>query len=190
MKDFIDQRFEDHLDVIRRTRVELADRIQEAAELVIECYRQGGGVFLFGNGGSAADAQHIAAELVGRFLNDRPPLKAQALTTDSSIFTSVSNDYSFQDVFARQLEANATEQDLAIGLTTSGNSANVITALAKAREIGMKTIAFTGHGGGKCTELANVLLDVPSRHTPHVQETHVVIYHMICECVEQSLFQA
>jgi D-sedoheptulose 7-phosphate isomerase len=189
MRDLIDQRFDEHLDVIRRTRVELVDRIQEAAELIIECYRAGGGVFLFGNGGSAADAQHIAAELVGRFLTDRPPLKAQALTTDTSIFTSIGNDYSFDSVFARHLEANATQCDLAVGLTTSGNSPNVVAALTKAREIGMKTIAFTGHGGGKCTELADVLLDVPSRHTPHIQETHAVIYHVICEWVEQNLFK-
>lgn len=190
MKELIDQRFDDHLDVIRRAHVELADRIQEAAKLIIDSYRAGGGVFLFGNGGSAADAQHIAGELVGRFLKERPPLKAQALSTDTSVLTSLSNDYAFETVFVRQLEANAREGDVAIGLTTSGNSTNVIAALAKAREMGLKTIAFTGHGGGQCTKSADVLLDVPSRHTPHVQEAHMVIYHMICEFVEQTLSES
>ena len=190
MKELIDQRFDDHLDVIRRTRVELADRIHKAAKLIVEAYRADGGVFLFGNGGSAADAQHIAGELVGRFLKDRPPLKAQALSTDTSVLTCLSNDYTFDSIFVRQLQANARKGDVAIGLTTSGNSTNVVAALAKAREMGLKTIAFTGHGGGQCAEVADVVLDVPSRHTPHVQEAHTVIYHIICEWVEQTLMDS
>ena len=144
-------------------------------------------MFLFGNGGSAADAQHIAGELVGRFLLERPAIRAVALTTDTSVLTSLANDYEFDRVFSRQLEALAGEGDVAVGLTTSGDSASVVAALAAARRIGMKTVALTGEGGGRCAELADCLLDVPSRQTPRIQEAHTVIYHVLCELVESAL---
>jgi D-sedoheptulose 7-phosphate isomerase len=189
MNTVIDKRFEGHAETIRATREHLADRIAQAATLIVESCRAGGGVLVFGNGGSAADAQHIAGELVGRFLVERKPIKAQALSTDSSVLTCLANDYGFDHVFARQIEANATAGDVAIGLTTSGNSANVVNALAQAGKMGVKTIALTGKGGGRCADLADVLLDVPSTHPPHVQEAHALIYHILCELVENAIAQ-
>ena len=186
MNNTIRERFAETAGLLGETVEHLADRIAAAADLIIAAYKAGGCVFAFGNGGSAADAQHIASELVGRFLRERKGLRAQALTTDTSILTSVGNDYGFETVFARQLEACAAAGDVAIALTTSGNSPNVLAALVKAREIGMETIALTGAGGGKCAALADVLLDVPSDRTPRVQEAHAVIYHVLCELVENA----
>ncbi|MBN1942995.1 MAG: SIS domain-containing protein [Phycisphaerae bacterium] len=187
MREAIDRRFAEHAEVLRATREHLAGRIDAAAAMIVESYRAGGGVFLFGNGGSAADAQHVAGELVGRFLLNRPALKAQALSTDTSILTCLANDFSFETIFARQLEANARPGDVAVGFTTSGNSANVVAALEYARAHGLKTIAFTGAGGGKCTALADVLFDVPSTVTARVQEAGQVIYHILCEIVEAEM---
>ena len=184
MHEAIERRFTEHAEVLQATREKLADRIDAAAALIVESYRAGGGVFLFGNGGSAADALHIAGELVGRFLIDRPALKAQALSTDTSILTCLANDFSYDQVFARQLEANAKAGDVAVGFTTSGNSENVVAALKYARENGMKTVAFTGESGGACAKLADVLFDIPSKVTARVQEAGQLIYHILCEIVE------
>jgi D-sedoheptulose 7-phosphate isomerase len=187
MHEAIERRFAEHAEVLQATREKLAERIDAAAAIMIESYRNGGGVFLFGNGGSAADAQHVAGELVGRFLIDRPALKAQALSTDTSILTCLANDFSFEMIFARQLEANAKAGDVAVGFTTSGNSANVVAGLQYARENGIKTIAFTGTDGGTCAELADVLFDIPSKVTARVQEIGQVIYHILCEIVEAEM---
>lgn len=187
MIEEIRQRFADSIRVTAAAGEALAEPIARAVGIVVDCYRGGGGVFLFGNGGSAADAQHIAGELVGRFLAERRALKAQALTTDTSILTALANDYDFEAVFVRQLEAQAAAGDVAIALSTSGNSANVVAALKRAREMGLKTIALTGAGGGRCAALADVLLAVPETLTPRVQEAHVVIYHVLCELVEQAV---
>ena len=187
MIDEIRRRFEHSVRVTAAAGEALAGRIAQAVEMLVACFRAGGGVFLFGNGGSAADAQHIAGELVGRFLKERRALKAQALTTDASVLTSIANDYDFQRVFVRQLEALARPGDVAVGLTTSGNSPNVLAALRWARGAGLRTIALTGAGGGRCAELADVLLDVPETLTPRVQEAHVVVYHVLCEFVEAAL---
>ncbi|NQU76603.1 MAG: SIS domain-containing protein [Planctomycetes bacterium] len=187
MQQEIRRRFEESIETKRRALEHLSDRIAEAVNIITAAYDAGGGVFLFGNGGSAADAQHVAGELVGRFLVDRRALKAQALTTDTSILTCLANDFDFEMIFARQLEACAAAGDVAIGLTTSGNSPNVVAGLKRAREMGMKTIAFTGEGGGKCAGLADVLIDVPTRQTPRVQETHMLVYHIICELVERAM---
>jgi D-sedoheptulose 7-phosphate isomerase len=178
--------FDDSVRVTAAAGEKLAEPIARAVELMVACYRAGGGVFIFGNGGSAADAQHIVGELVGRFLKERRGLKAQALTTDSSVLTSVGNDYGFEAVFARQLAANAAAGDVAIGISTSGDSPNVVAALRTARRMGLKTIALTGAGGGRCAEFADVLLDVPETLTPRVQEAHAVVYHVICELVERA----
>ncbi|MGB2824062.1 MAG: SIS domain-containing protein [Phycisphaerae bacterium] len=178
--------FDDSVRVTAAAGEKLAEPIARAVELMVACYRAGGGVFVFGNGGSAADAQHIAGELVGRFLKERRGLKAQALTTDSSVLTSVGNDYGFEAVFARQLAANAAAGDVAIGISTSGDSPNVVAALRTARKMGLKTLALTGAGGGRCAEFADVLLDVPETLTPRVQEAHAVVYHVICELVERA----
>lgn len=189
MEDQIRSMFDEAGEAIRQSCTHLTERISQAVEVIVQCYESGGGVLLFGNGGSAADAQHIACELVGRFMFDRAPLKAQALSANSSSLTCVANDYGYETVFARQIEACGTEHDVAIGLSTSGDSPNVVAALAKARELGMKTIAFTGPGGGKCAEFADVLLDVPSAATaPRVQEVHEVVYHIICHLIEEKIF--
>lgn len=189
MEDPIRRLFDESLGTIRLAREQLGDRIRQAADIIVASYRSGGGLLLFGNGGSAADAQHIACEMVGRLMFDRPPLKAEALSTNTSSLTCLANDYDYESIFARQIEANGSERDVAVGLSTSGNSPNVVAGLAKGRQIGMKTIALTGEGGGKCAEFADVLLDVPGTNlSPRVQEAHMVIYHIICELVESAIF--
>jgi D-sedoheptulose 7-phosphate isomerase len=187
MADLADKRFDESIRTLTEARKSLAPKVSEAAALIIEAYRGGHGVFAFGNGGSASDAQHLVGELVGRFLKERRPLKAEALSTNTSVLTALANDYGFETVFARLLEANAQAGDVAIGLTTSGNSPNVVAALAKARQMGLKTIAFTGQGGGQCKALADVLLEAPSRLTPRIQECHVLAYHVLCELVEAAI---
>lgn len=186
MESVIRKAFADHAELVTETLEHLAGPIARAAEIMIACYRTGGGVFCFGNGGSAADAQHIVAELVGRFLRQRPALRAQALSADTSVLTAVANDYDFERIFVRQLEANARAGDVAFAISTSGNSSNVAAALAYAREHDMRTIALTGRGGGRCASLADVLLDVPSDHTPRVQEVGALVYHLLCELVEEA----
>jgi len=187
MIDEIRRLFDDSVRGTAAAGEKLAGPIARAAEVLIDCCRAGGGVFLFGNGGSAADAQHIAGELVGRFLKERRGLKAQALTTDTSILTAVGNDYGFESVFARQLAACAAAGDVAVGISTSGDSPNVAAGLRKAREMGLRTIALTGAGGGRCAEFADVLLAVPETLTPRIQEAHVVIYHVLCELLERAV---
>lgn len=183
----IHKAFSEHEAVVKATQSHLGERIAQAAELIVGAYRQGGGVLLFGNGGSAADAQHLAAELVGRFQRQRQALRAEALSVNTSILTAVANDYDFERVFVRQLEANAREGDVAFAMSTSGNSPNVVAALKYARQHGLKTVALTGQGGGKCAPHADVLLDIPSAATPRVQEVGVLVYHMLCELVEDAL---
>lgn len=187
MNEIIQKRFDEHTEVLNATIGHIGEQIEAAANLIIESYRSGGGVFLFGNGGSAADAQHIAGELVGRFLIDRPALKAQALSTDTSTITCIANDFSYDEIFSRQLQANAAAGDVAVGLSTSGNSKNVVAALKYAKTNGIKTIAITKSGGGKCAALADVLLDIPSQATPRVQEIGMLVYHIICEIVEAAM---
>jgi len=192
MQEIIRNRFDESMAVVARTADKLSTKIEEAVNMIVASYHTGGGLCAFGNGGSAADAQHIVAELVGRFLLDRKPLRAQALTTDTSILTSVANDYDFNTIFSRQVEAFGRPGDIAFGITTSGNSPNVLAGLQMARKIGMKTIALTGPGGGKCAELADILLDAGADGdpTPRVQEAHMVIYHTICELVEAAMAQS
>jgi len=186
---YISSVFDESAEVVRQAGRQLADRVAQAVELMVGCYRSGGGLLVFGNGGSAADAQHMVAELVGRLMFDRPPLKAEALSANTSSLTCLANDYSYDSVFARQIEANGLPADVAVAITTSGNSANVVAGLAKARQMGMKTIALTGPGGGKCAELADVLLDVRASHVPaRIQEAHAVIYHVMCQLVEARIF--
>ncbi len=187
MKKTMDELFQGALDAITQARAHLAGPVDRAATVIADAIRAGGRVFMFGNGGSAADAQHFAAELVGRFRRERPAFAAEALTTDTSAITAIANDYGFDAIFARQLEGKARPGDVAIGLTTSGNSPNVVAALTQARAMGVATVALTGRGGGQCADLADILLDVPSDFTPHIQETHVVIYHGLCELVESAL---
>jgi D-sedoheptulose 7-phosphate isomerase len=187
MEAAIRKAFEEHAALTAAAQKHLIPRIAQAAETILAAYRDGKGVFLFGNGGSAADAQHIAAELVARFLRKRQAFRAEALSTNTSILTAVANDDSFEQIFVRQLEANAEAGDVAVALSTSGDSANVVAALRYAREHGLRTIALTGQGGGKCKALADVLLDVPSRQTPRVQEIGTLVYHLLCQLVEDAL---
>jgi D-sedoheptulose 7-phosphate isomerase len=158
-----------------------------AARMLERCLRDGGKVMFCGNGGSAADAQHLAAELMGRFLTDRAPMASVALTVDSSALTAIGNDYGFEQVFARQVRGLGRSGDVLVGISTSGNSANVIAAFEVAREIGVRTVALTGGGGGKMGELADLLINAPSLSTPRIQELHIAIGHTICELVEDAL---
>ncbi len=166
----------------------LIANVEKAARTIVDCYRNGGKVLFCGNGGSAADAQHLAAELSGRFYYDRPALEAEALHVNTSYLTAVGNDYGFDLVFSRILSASGKKGDVLIGLSTSGNSANVIEAQKVAREKGMSVISFTGKGGGKMKELTDILLNVPSELTPRIQECHITIGHIICQMVEEELF--
>jgi D-sedoheptulose 7-phosphate isomerase len=191
MIETIRKRFDECVGVLRLTEEHLAGRVAAAAELIVACYKAGGGVLLFGNGGSAADAQHAAGELVGRFLCERRALRAEALSADGAVLTCVANDYDFEHVFARQIEGKGSPGDVAVALTTSGTSPNVVAGLAAARRAGLKTIALTGAGGGRCAELADVLLDVPCDGPPgRIQEAHVLIYHVLCELVEAAIADA
>lgn len=166
----------------------LLSQINQISSIIIEAYRKKNKVILFGNGGSAADAQHIAGELVNRLHLEREALPAIALTTDSSVLTSIANDYDYSRIFARQVEALAKEGDVVIGISTSGSSSNVIEAVKTAKEKGAKTVGFTGNKGGKLAELVDFVISVPSDVTPRVQESHITIFHIICCLVERELF--
>lgn len=166
---------------------DMAPQISEAAALLIDCLQSGSKVLAFGNGGSAADAQHIAAELVVRFEKDRRPLPAMALTTDSSILTAAANDYGYEGVFSRQVDALADSGDVAIAISTSGKSPNVLAAVRSARERGCAVLALTGAERAELAELADVALVVPSRRTARIQEMHVTIIHVLCYLVEMEI---
>jgi D-sedoheptulose 7-phosphate isomerase len=163
-------------------------KIMKAVEAVSMAFRNGRKLLLFGNGGSAADAQHIAAEFVGRFIPNRPPLPAISLATDTSALTALGNDYGYDTVFSRQVEALGVSGDVAIGISTSGNSRNVIEALAAAKTRGIVTIGLTGESGGKMMDHSDILFCVPSTVTPRIQETHLTLAHILCELVDRQLF--
>ncbi|MFC2020408.1 D-sedoheptulose 7-phosphate isomerase [Chloroflexota bacterium] len=165
----------------------MVGNIEQIISLIVSSYQTGGKVILFGNGGSASDAQHIAAELVGRLVLERPALPAIALNTNASILTAVANDYGYETIFSRQVEALANKGDVVIGFSTSGNSPNVIEAINLAKTKGAKTIGFTGRGGGKLAEAADLVLAVPADNTQRIQEAHITIGHIVCELVEREL---
>lgn len=165
-----------------------ADAVARAAEILITAIQAGGKVLIFGNGGSAADAQHIAAELVNRLNHDRPPIAAIALTTDSSILTSVGNDSTFDELFERQLRALGRAGDVALAISTSGNSPNVLRAVEAARELGIKTIGLAGRNGGRLAGAVDLALVVATQSTQRIQETHITIGHILCELIEEALF--
>lgn len=185
IQGLIAQRFSDHLDVFGQT-MEQMEVISDIAERCRATLTAGQKILFCGNGGSAADAQHLAAELIGRFQKERRSLAAVALTTDTSILTAVANDYGYEEVFARQVEGLGRSGDVLIGISTSGNSKNVVKAVEKARDIGMHTIAFTGEGGGKLSSLCDITLAVPSKVTARIQEMHILVGHIICELVEED----
>lgn len=157
------------------------------ADLLVDSFRKGNKVLLFGNGGSAADAQHIACELAGKFYLDRAPLPATALTTNTSSLTAIANDYSYEEVFVRQVKGLVKQGDVVIGISTSGNSPNVLRGIEEAKRLGATTIALTGRGG-RLKELADYVLSIPSVDTPRIQEAHITAGHIICYLVEQALF--
>ena len=167
----------------------LIETVDIVSGLITSCFINDGKVLLCGNGGSAADAQHIAAELSGRFYFDRAPLYAEALHVNSSYMTAVSNDYSYDEVYSRLIKAMGRKYDVLIGLSTSGNSKNILRAFEEAKKIGMKTIAFTGESGGELKEICDYLINVPSNDTPRIQESHIMIGHIICELVEKNIFK-
>ncbi len=163
-------------------------KIEEAADIWIAAFRNGGKVLFCGNGGSAADAQHLAAELSGRFYTDRPPLYAEALHVNTSFVTAVGNDYGFEEIYARMTEAAGRPGDVLVAISTSGNSPNILKAIAKARDQGMTVIGFTGAKGGDMATRCDVLFNVPSNDTPRIQEAHILIGHILCQLVEEGMF--
>jgi D-sedoheptulose 7-phosphate isomerase len=173
--------------LMERFFADKAALLVEVGQRMAEAIRAGGKILVFGNGGSAADAQHLAGELVGRYLKDRPGWPALALTTDSSVVTAVGNDLGFQAVFKRQVEAHGRAGDVALGISTSGRSPNVVEALRAARERGLLTVGLTGEGGGSLPGLVDYLIDVPHVETPRIQEVHGMVVHILCEIVEETL---
>jgi D-sedoheptulose 7-phosphate isomerase len=168
-----------------QTLMQTASKIADAITL---CYRNGGKVLFCGNGGSAADAQHLAAELSGRFYFDRPPLDAEALHVNSSYVTAVANDYTYDEIYSRYVNGVGKKGDVLIGISTSGNSENILRALTVAKSKGMVTVAMTGESGGKMKDVVDYLLNVPSTDTPRIQEAHIMLGHIFCQIVEEDLF--
>jgi D-sedoheptulose 7-phosphate isomerase len=188
MDNIIQKRFKESGEVKARFLKENLLRLLDVIKVVAQTFEAGNKLLIMGNGGSAADAQHIAAEFVNRYIIDRPPLPAISLTTDTSVLTSISNDASFVDVFARQVRALGREGDVVLGISTSGNSANIVKAFKVAKEMGVRTVAFTGNDGGALSRIADYSLVVPSSSTPRIQEVHILVGHTLCEMVEHHLF--
>lgn len=189
MKEIIIKQLKESAEVKIQTADMIAGEIEKAANLIIEAYRKGGKMLLIGNGGSAADAQHIAGELVGKFKMDRRALPALALTTNTSILTALGNDFGYDTVFARNVEAFTNHpEDILVAITTSGTSQNILRAVETAKKCGIKTIGLTGKGGGKLKDMVDCAIIVPSDDTQRIQETHIAIGHILCDLVERTLF--
>ena len=186
IKDQIKKSYETKQDIYKNE--ELLNKIVQVSELCVELYRGQNKTILAGNGGSAADAQHIAAELVGRYGFDRPSIPSLALTTDTSNLTAIGNDYGYDQVFSRQLEGMGQSGDVFIGISTSGNSVNIIKAFEVAKKKNITTVALTGRDGGEMAKMADIALVVPSNSTPRIQETHILIGHILCDIIEQEIF--
>jgi len=168
--------------------VNLQENIEKIVRKSIVAFKSDKKMLLCGNGGSASDAQHIAAELSGRFYNDRPPLYAEALHVNSSYITAVANDYSYEATYARMVEAAGREGDVLVGISTSGNSPNVVKAMQKANEIGMLTVGFTGKDGGRMQDICDIVICIPSDDTPRIQEAHILVGHIVCQLIEEEMF--
>ena len=190
MQSIIKFEFEEHLKTSQATFESIGHSVEVAAKLCLDCLKNGNKILLFGNGGSAADAQHIAAELVGRYKTERKGLAAIALTTDTSALTAIGNDYGYDCVFDRQVEALANTGDVAIGISTGGSSTNVASALKLAKDLDCKTIGFSGRGGGEMNELCDINIVVPSQDTARIQEMHIVIGHTICHLIDLAFSEA
>ncbi|MCD6063442.1 MAG: phosphoheptose isomerase [Flavipsychrobacter sp.] len=167
---------------------ELLNNVEQITNAMVSAFQNGNKVLFCGNGGSAADAQHLAAEFSGRFYSDRDPLPSEALHCNTSFLTAVANDYGYDVVYSRIVKGMGKKGDVLVGLSTSGNSVNIVNAMTQAKELGMITVGFTGEGGGKMKAVSDFLLDVPSKDTPRIQETHITLGHIICQLVEQKLF--
>ena len=187
MNSIIQEEFKNHIKTSQKSMENLSNDIEIASKICIKSLKQNGKIILFGNGGSAADAQHIAAELVGRYMTERKGLAAIALTTDTSILTSIGNDYGYEKVFSRQIEALANAGDVAIGLSTGGTSKNVINAMKLAINNGCNVIGFSGKDGGIMNEICDVNIVVPSDQTPRIQEMHILIGHTLCHLIDCEL---
>lgn len=183
--DEINAIFDDSIDVISKSK-NLSEKINESALKIISCIKNNGKVVLFGNGGSASDAQHMTAELIGRFKVDSNPIPAIALTTDTSVITSIANDYDFDEIFSRQCEALVNKNDIVIAISTSGNSSNIINGIIEAKEKQSFVIGLTGNSGGKLKSEVDLLLDVPSNDTARIQESHRIIIHSLCQLIEKK----
>jgi D-sedoheptulose 7-phosphate isomerase len=186
MDEIIRQYIDQAAEALRQMDDKRLGEIRAAAAVLIDCLRSGGAVFVCGNGGSAADAQHIAAELAGRFLRDRPALNCSALSTNTSNLTAIGNDYGYDRVFARQVEAHARKGDALWVLSTSGNSANIMEAVRIAREMGVKIVSFTGRSGGKLAAVSDVCFKAPAETSAAIQQVHEVAYHSVCDIIERQ----
>lgn len=187
MKQTINNELLSHLETIQKVVVSMQDKLESASKLAVETLKNGNKILLCGNGGSAANAQHIAAELTGRYKTERRGLPGIALTTDTSVLTAIGNDYGYDRIFDRQVEALANKGDLLIGISTSGNSKNVINALKIAKEMGCKTLGLSGRNGGAMNDVCDLNLVVPSNNTPRIQEIHILFGHTICQIIDDEL---
>ena len=188
MVDEIKRQLNEHIDAVNMVTEHLTEPIAECVRMLVDALKGGHKLLIMGNGGSAADAQHFAAEMVGRFLLERKALPAIALTTDTSILTAVGNDYGFDDVFNRQVEALANPGDVLIGISTSGNSLNIKRAFETGKNIGVRTVGLLGRDGGEIGPIVDFNLTIPSSETPRIQEAHLVIIHILCDLIEKGLF--
>lgn len=186
IKSRIKSSVENHTRVLNDANLQI--NIERIVTNSIEAFKNDKKMLFCGNGGSASDAQHIASELSGRFYKDRPPLYAEALHVNSSYMTAVSNDYGFEETYARMVEASGRKGDILVGISTSGNSPNVVKAMLNAKEIGMLTVGFTGSKGGKMKEICDIMIQVPCDDTPRIQEAHILVGHIICQLIEEEMF--
>lgn len=189
-KTFIQSKLQQSIDLKTRLMQDekMMQLVADLGQKLVACFQNKGKVFWCGNGGSAADAQHLSAELSGRYYFDRPPLFSEALHVNSSYVTAVANDYSYDEIYARLIQGFGAPGDVLIGLSTSGNSGNVLRALERAKEMGLTTVAFTGETGGKMKDTADYLINIPSTDTPRIQECHMLIGHTLCEIIEKEIF--
>lgn len=186
IKSSIKSSVENHTRVLNDSNLQI--NIERIVTNSIEAFKNDKKMLFCGNGGSASDAQHIASELSGRFYKDRPPLYAEALHVNSSYMTAVANDYGYEETYARMVEASGRKGDVLVGISTSGNSPNVVKAMQNAKEIGMVTVGFTGSKGGKMKEICDIMIQVPSDDTPRIQEVHILVGHIICQLIEEEMF--
>lgn len=186
IKSSIKSSVENHTRVLNDSNLQI--NIERIVTNSIEAFKNEKKILFCGNGGSASDAQHIASELSGRFYKDRPPLYAEALHVNSSYMTAVANDYGYEETYARMVEASGRKGDVLVGISTSGNSPNVVKAMQNAKEIGMVTVGFTGSKGGKMKEICDIMIQVPSDDTPRIQEVHILVGHIICQLIEEEMF--